>query len=360
MKSKKAVLLIVAIGALSTISAGGYVYAQQDPFFGGPPGGGPPPGFDEDEGDTGPLPDPKVTIEDKNGIRTITSNGIPNHVTGQFPGPGNPNRISAQNYKFRMPDKPVMGAITSFGHDDFGVAVNGIPFDPGTNEFWNGNRTWNYEALSGNVDLGTDSSNAHVQPGGAYHYHGLPVKLIEKVAKKDQMVLIGYGSDGFPIYATYGYAAANNDKSGLKKLRSSYRLKEGTRPAGNTGPGGAYDGTFTADWEYVKGAGDLDECNGRTGITPEYPQGTYYYVLTDEFPFIPRYHHAKADSSFAKGPPGGRGGPGMGGGPGFGGPGMGGPGFGGPDGMDGPPPGGPGFDGPPPPGGPGFGPPPPF
>ena len=34
--------------------------------------------------------------------------------------------------------------------------------------------------------------------------------------------------------------------------------------------------------------GDLDETNGRFGATPEFPNGTYHYVLTDAFPFIPR------------------------------------------------------------------------
>jgi hypothetical protein len=62
--------------------------------------------------------------------------------------------------------------------------VNGIPFDAATNEFWNNNRAWNYDALSGKIQLGTDSSNAHVQPGGVYHYHGLPHGLIAKSPAK--------------------------------------------------------------------------------------------------------------------------------------------------------------------------------
>src|SRR6267154_1810007 len=47
-----------------------------------------------------------VTIEVKDGFRYITANGLPNHDTGQFPGPGNPNSIRAQSYKFRVPEKP--------------------------------------------------------------------------------------------------------------------------------------------------------------------------------------------------------------------------------------------------------------
>jgi hypothetical protein len=37
--------------------------------------------------------------------------------------------------------------------------------------------------------------------------------------------------------------------------------------------------------EYVSGSGDLDECNGRIGVTPEFPEGVYHYYLTDTLPF---------------------------------------------------------------------------
>ena len=66
------------------------------------------------------------------------------------------------------------------------------------------------------------------------------------------------------------------------------------------------------------------ERDGRFGVTPEFPGGTYYYVLTNKYPFVPRLLHGVPDDSFKrKGPPGGgRGGPpgrgGQGGGPGGG------------------------------------------
>ncbi|MFN7138259.1 MAG: YHYH protein [Limisphaerales bacterium] len=89
----------------------------------------------------------------------------------------------------------------------------------------------------------------------------------------------------------------------LKNLKSSYQLKRSERP---NGPGGKHDGTFVQDYEYVAGSGDLDECNGRFGVTPEFPEGTYYYVLTEDFPFIPRKFKGTPDSSFMrKGPAGG-------------------------------------------------------
>jgi hypothetical protein len=123
------------------------------------------------------------------------------------------------------------------------------------------------------------------------------------------MLLVGYAADGFPIYAENGYAKADDAASPLKKLVSSYRMKTGSRPKGDEGPGGKYDGTFVQDYEYVAGNGDLDECNGRTGVTPEYPAGTYYYVLTETFPFVPRMFRGEPDPSFERRRPG-PGGPG--------------------------------------------------
>src|SRR5579862_1764941 len=49
---------------------------------------------------------PEVTIEVRDGYRYITSNGIPDHPTGQFPNSGNPNTIAPQRYHFRVPLSP--------------------------------------------------------------------------------------------------------------------------------------------------------------------------------------------------------------------------------------------------------------
>jgi hypothetical protein len=242
-------------------------------------------------------------IEVRSGYRYIDANGIPDHATGQFPNRGNPNSISAQSYHFRVPLNPTPSHGENRGYV-FGVAVNGVPFDPGTAELWNNNKRWHYEALSGMLagrgSLGADENLAHVQPNGAYHYHGLPYGLLRRLNYQSKMALVGYAADGYPIYGPYCYKSANDPKSGLKILKSSYRLKSGTRPGGNDGPGGAYDGSFSTDYEFVKGAGDLDEYNGRTGVTPEYPHGTFYYVLTDNWPFVPREFRGVPDDTFSK------------------------------------------------------------
>lgn len=266
----------------------------------------------------------QATIKVDEDFRVISANGLPDHTTGQFPNRNNPNRISAQNYSFRMPLKP--RANTSpvpTGPAFFGVALNGVPFESGTAELWN--HDWRYEAINGSINLGLDQNLAHVQPTGAYHYHGSPIGLIERLGgDKDRMLLIGWAADGYPIYTPQAYTKADDAKSELKPMRSSYQLKQGTRPANPNGPGGKYDGTFTADYEFIKGGGDLDECNGRTGVTPEFPDGTYYYCVTEAFPFFSRQWHGVADRSFMKGgpggfgpPPGGRKGPPGGGGRGF-------------------------------------------
>jgi len=115
------------------------------------------------------------------------------------------------------------------------------------------------------------------------------------------MRLIGYAADGFPIYTAYDHTDPKDAASPLRVMRSSYQLRSGTR---NGGPGGKFDGTFTEDYEYVEGTGDLDECHGRFGVTPEYPEGIYHYCVTHEFPQLSRYWKGTPDPSFEKkGPP---------------------------------------------------------
>ena len=271
--------------------------------------------------------DHRVAIRTDGEKRIIEANGIPDHKPGQFPNRGNPNSISEQRYRFEMPVQPTLNnEPMPLRRYLFGVAVNGVVFDPGTAEVWrpgskivsrpgpdtrmkpgvDRSRVWNYDGM-GRMNLGLDENHAHVQPTGAYHYHGLPTGLIERLQKQHgngKMLLIGYAADGFPIYAEYGHTKADDASSPLKKLESSYQMKKGSRPTGDMGPGDKYDGTFVQDFEFIKASGDLDECNGREGVTPEYPNGTYYYVVTDSFPFIPRFFRGKPDSSFEKmGPP---------------------------------------------------------
>ncbi len=251
----------------------------------------------------------------------IRSNGIPSHAVGRFPNKDNPNRIAAQRYQFETGPAEIKRTAQAMRRGGlFGIAINGVPFDPGTAEFWQGRPDlgWQYEALGGAVRLGLDANFAHVQPSGAYHYHGLPTGLMKELgwSAQAESPLIGYAADGFPIYALTA-----EQKGEVVEMTSSWRLKSGTRPGGSA-PSGRYDGAFVQDYHYVAGSGRLDECNGAFVVTKDYPQGTYAYFLTRSFPVVPRCLKGEAGQSFAKhmarGGPGGFGAPPPGGG-GFGG-----------------------------------------
>ncbi len=246
------------------------------------------------------LPESWVSIEVKADVRIIKSNGIPNHDPGQFPTRGNPNALRPLNYSFSVPSNPqIADKVTLVERQPFGVAINGVPFDPGTAEYWRRDRSsgLRYDALSGKINLGIDRHNGHVQPTGAYHYHGIPHGLVESLDNSKGMILIGYAADGFPVYAVYGYKDPTDPHSEVIKVAPGYKLKEGRRP---DGPLGEYDGTFVQDWQHEEDHGDLDANNGRFGVTPEHPEGIYHYYVTDTYPFIPRSYRGTPDQSFSR------------------------------------------------------------
>jgi len=110
--------------------------------------------------------------------------------------------------------------------------------------------------------------------------------------------------DGFPVYYKYVYSDPNDPASELTTLTSGHTLKAGNRPGdGITAPDGVYDGFYVEDYEFLNANWPLDECNGRFGITPDFPNGTYYYVMTDNWPYIPRcFYGTVIDNTFRIGP----------------------------------------------------------
>ena len=88
-----------------------------------------------------------------------------------------------------------------------------------------------------------DSCNGHPSPraaGDTYHYHGLPSCVTSQVdVTGGPSHLIGVAADGFPIY-------------GGRDINGS-----------------------------VVTVSQLDECNGITSATPEFPSGVYHYVLPE-------------------------------------------------------------------------------
>lgn len=74
--------------------------------------------------------------------------------------------------------------------------------------------------------------------------------------------VIGFAFDGYAIYGVYGW----DEEGNVKEMTSSYRLKEGANGYGGID-----------DYEYVEGLGDMDECNGHFGPTPDALEGHSHY-----------------------------------------------------------------------------------
>jgi len=246
----------------------------------------------------------EVTVTVSDGVRTIDTNALPNHETGEFPNSGNPNAISAQDASWSFPAEPTWTGIAADTRVS-GVALNGVKFEPGTAETisCSSGETLRIEALQGLYDLGFDMNNAHVQPTGEYHYHGISPLLVDAFDDDSDLVLLGFAADGhLMVYSKSGayqsgYSLVTEPRTGTD-CTPSLRNSETIDLAGTTP-----DGTYTSDWEYSVDTGTLDECNGTT------IDGTYVYVVTDEYPFISRCLFGEVGDSDA--PPMGAGAPGM-------------------------------------------------
>jgi len=104
------------------------------------------------------------------------------------------------------------------------------------------------------------------------------------VSSASHSQIIGWAYDGNPIYGKYAYSSEFDTTSNIVKMTTSWKLRT-TRVGGHTTS--QYPlGVFVEDYEYVKDYGTLDEYNGRYCITPEFPNGTYAYFVTDEFPYF--------------------------------------------------------------------------
>ncbi|WP_452223375.1 YHYH protein [Lacinutrix chionoecetis] len=243
----------------------------------------------------------KTKVSIKGDARVMVTNSLPNHKTGDFPNQGNPNTISSQNKTYTFPLHPEYSGKAQWIREP-GVALNGIKFEPGTAEVVACDTGENYrvEAFQNLIDLGLDFNHAHVQPTGAYHYHGSPTAAIKQFDTGEDLVHIGFAHDGFPMYYS---------KSG--KYKPSYKAVDGDREGEdctyknpkhtiNVAVGGHHDGTFTSDFEFVEGFGDLDECNGIT------INNQYMYLVTNVFPYVSRCLMGEVEREERQGPPRGQ------------------------------------------------------
>ncbi|XP_033644384.1 uncharacterized protein LOC117304015 [Asterias rubens] len=168
-----------------------------------------------------------VAIATEGEFHIITSNGVPDHKTAEFPNNDNPNDVTEQTIQWTIPVNPVAGATTSLPMGPIGVAINGIPFfSPYTSD--------GLDAVETEV---FDDCDGHPTQTGAYHYHKMPSSCVFDVIEGQPSSVIGVAFDGFLIYGP-------NDENGV---------------------------TLTS--------GDLNDCHGRI------VDGKYRYHATSDFPY---------------------------------------------------------------------------
>lgn len=272
---------------------------------------------------------PSVYYEYKeNNQRVVYSNNYPNHDFCY-----NSTRIPEPNYRvYKFDIEPKLsGTTTSVTRENgrpanyFGIAMNGVAMMPApatpfifentsTGEY---NWDWVFEPTTnigeGREYVGLDCASAHVNTSTGYHYHGNMYEYVEELKSgisttedvPEEVLQVGWASDGFPILYKFG-----PDKDGnLKQLQPSFQLKSGLRSGdGISAPCGPYSGKYTNDFEYIAGKGDLDECNGiEASVTLNTAQGAetfeYYYVVTASFPQIPRCMKGNFSGDFANSSP---------------------------------------------------------
>ena len=230
----------------------------------------------------------------------ITSHGIINHTVGQFPNKDNSNQLEIRPRYYTIP--VTTGETTQLGNaaqrashfvnardigtGAIGVAVNGaVITSPDYNLQSELDASLNYN--SGYVNRqGRDNFGGCPDTVGTYGYIHPMSAITGPQSADDHSPIVGWAFDGLPIYGPYGYHDRLNNNSSIRRLTSSYVLKQGTR---SSIIGGIHNGEFLEDYEYIESAGDLDQFNGRWGKTPEFPNGTYYYVATVDEQGQPQY-----------------------------------------------------------------------
>ncbi len=217
-----------------------------------------------------------VSVEYTDRFAVVSANGIPNHDFESGPG----CCAEPQQYVWRIPLQPIMASESKFAPERGAVAisVNGVPFyGPEDGPGGDAVAAHHDYYVEDRQPISLGICGGHAGPGGTYHYHydascvhwhpdepetSWETWSTDLLQDDEVSPVIGFAFDGHPIYGPYGY-----DTNGkLKEMASSYRLKQG-----HTGQGGI------DDWEYVKGLGDLDECNGLLSKIPASKEPTYHY-----------------------------------------------------------------------------------
>jgi|GEM_PF-2942616 len=135
--------------------------------------------------------------------RVLTGNGLPNHVTGEYPikrtddayqYDRNPNSIRAQNLRIELPATPALAAQPScVPMGAIGVLVTG-------GVFFNALDAAGRDGVAHEIQ---DQCQGHPERSGSYHYHNL-TNCLDKESETQHSKLVGYAFDGFGIYGFRG------------------------------------------------------------------------------------------------------------------------------------------------------------
>lgn len=224
--------------------------------------------------------------------------------------------------------------------DPSGPWYDGGPADP-NNPFDRACTGWEYEVTHPVVSqlVGVPALIAgHVQPSGMFHYHGYPRLLIEALrsealarGKSSGPLTVGYSADGFPVL-DYRFAESPGGRlvfrfSGYVLRKGQRQVVEFTNPA--TVPLGNHDGLYVQDYVFdprqknqeIEAAlaqseayfgltrsalrdgrasyALLDQHNGGVlGDVEGYQGSVYGYVLTPDWPMVPRLFAFEPDETF--------------------------------------------------------------
>ena len=201
------------------------------------------------------------------------SAGLALESLGPLEANGKDPVAGVRHFVFRFPlraEKAEFPTPTPFGV--VGAFIDGVPlYNPTSALSYRDQNLWHLDAVASASPQDTPLLSA----------------LLQKTDRHSP--LIGFAFDGYPIYGPWGSDGT------LTRFRSGYRLRQLTRrttlPDGTeltpSQEGPPVDsrfplGTFIEDYEYVRGSGDLDEHNGRSAVTPDYPEGTYAYFLSTD------------------------------------------------------------------------------
>ncbi|MEL6573033.1 MAG: YHYH protein [Pseudomonadota bacterium] len=146
----------------------------------------------------------RVTVTCQNGQALISGDALPDHemMTGII-GTNEQVPVPPLNYASPVQLAPRKTSETHTRDAALGVAVNGVPiYDYTAGGEMSQDDLASYQAHLDTVATGQlDVCGGHAGRGDDYHYHAEPTCMIAQMQNAGPDAIVGWGFDGFPIYA---------------------------------------------------------------------------------------------------------------------------------------------------------------